>query len=187
MWHKTCNSYYSRADDKTGETHSKRSIKMAQNIQIDSLDTAQFACPECNREKIMQLSEYNINRRTTRVRCKCRCGHTYMVLLEKKMESIQDTQLLGTFIANDKADCRGKMIIKKLNSKGILLRTNIEQNILLGLNLFLEFVLDDAKQSIVKKEVVVKAKKGKYLSAEFITKEHADNLGPYLFFNKLYV
>ena len=39
--------------------------------------------------------------------------------------------------------------------------TNIEQNILPGLKLFLEFVLDDAKQSIVKKEVVVKAKNGK--------------------------
>ena len=160
---------------------------MAQKVLIDSLDTARFACPECNRGKTMQLSEYNIKRRITKVRCKCRCGHTYMVLLEKKVETIRTTQLLGTFNSLDRGGCSGKMIIKKLNSKGILLRTNIEQNIFPGLKLFLEFVLDDAKQSIVKKEVVVKAKKGKYLSAEFTTGEHADNLGPYLFFNKLYV
>lgn len=160
---------------------------MEQHIFVDSLDTAQFACPECNREKTMQLSGYKIKHRTTRVRSKCRCGHTYMVLLEKQMESTQDTQLLGTFSAHGRIGCKGKMIIKRLNSKGILLRTNIEQNILPGLRLLLEFVLDDAKQSIVKKEVVVKAKKGKYLSAEFLSCEHADNLGPYLFFNKLYV
>ncbi|MCF6246160.1 MAG: hypothetical protein L3J69_02240 [Desulfobacula sp.] len=159
---------------------------MKQKIYIDSLDTAQFACPTCNKEKIMQLSEYNLKCATTRVRCKCRCGHTYMIILEKKVEPIQNTQLLGTFISKGQIKCSGKIIIKKLNSKGIMLRTNIEQNILPGLKLLLEFVLDDAKQSIVKKEVVVKAKKGKYLSAEFITKEHYDNLGPYLFFNKLY-
>jgi len=103
------------------------------------------------------------------------------------METTQETQLLGTFISRGEAKLRGKMIIKKLNSKGLMLKTNIEQSFLPGLKVFLEFVLDDAKQSIVKKEVVVKAKKGKYLSAEFISQEHNDNLGPYLSFNKLYV
>jgi hypothetical protein len=67
-----------------------------------------------------------------------------------------------------------------------MLETTIEQNLWPGLKLFLEFVLDDPKQSIVKKEVVVTAQKGKYLSAEFISDSHADNLGPYLFLNKLY-
>jgi hypothetical protein len=160
---------------------------MEQKVIVDCLDTARLACPECHREKIMQLSEYNIRRRQTRVNCKCRCGHTYGVILERTIESIQQTQLLGTFISREGIRCSGKMIIKKLNSKGIMLQTNIEQNILPGLKLLLEFVLDDAKQSIVKKEVVVKAKKGKYLSAEFLSNEHHDNLGPYLFFNKLYV
>jgi len=156
-------------------------------ILIDILDTARFACPKCNRDKIMQLSEYKISRQITNVKCKCRCGHIYMIALQKQSESIQDTQLLGTFISKGHIKCSGKMIIKKLTSKGILAKTNIEQKILPGLKLFLEFVLDDAKQSIVKKEVVVKAKKGKYLSAEFTSDEHYDNLGPYLFFNKLYI
>jgi hypothetical protein len=160
---------------------------MEQKILIDSLDTARFACPECNREKTMQLSQYNIKKYTTKVKCKCKCGYTYLVILEKKIGLIPDTQLLGIFISNSGIKCSGKMIIKRLNSKGILIRTNIEQRILPGLKLFLEFVLDDAKQSIVKKEVVVKAKKGKYLSAEFTSEEHYDNLGPYLFFNKLYI
>jgi len=160
---------------------------MEQKILIDSLDTAQFACPECNRKQNMQLSEYNLKKQQTKVKCRCRCGYTYIVVLEKTIESIQDTQLSGTFTAKSQIKCSGKMIIKKLNSKGIMLKTNIEQGILPGLKLFLEFVLDDAKQSIVKKEVVVKAKKGKYLTAEFISDDHYDNLGPYLFFNKLYI
>ena len=160
---------------------------MEQKILIDSLDTAHFACPECNRRKTMQLSQYSIKKHSTKVKCKCKCGHTYLVILEKKIEFMQEKKLLGTFISMGGIKCSGKMIIKKLNNKGILIITNIEQGILPGLKLFLEFVLDDAKQSIVKKEVVVKAKKGRYLSAEFTSQEHADNLGPYLFFNKLYL
>jgi len=160
---------------------------MEQKIVVDSLDSAWFACPKCNREKSMQLSEYRIKKPITKVKCRCRCGHTYMVFLEKKTDAIQNLQLLGTFISSGRIKCSGKMIIKRINSKGLMLKTNIEQRILPGLRLLLEFVLDDAKQSIVKKEVVVKAKKGKYLSAEFTSEEHYDNLGPYLFFNKLYL
>lgn len=158
---------------------------MDQHIVIDSLDTARFACPKCNREKIMQLSEYKINKRITKARCKCRCGHTYKISLRKQGLSTQNKQLVGTFISKGQIKCSGKIIIKKLNNKGILLKTNIEQKILPGLKLFLEFVLDDAKQSVVKKEVVVTAKKGKYLSAEFTSNEHYGNLGSYLFFNKI--
>jgi len=160
---------------------------MEQRVLIDSIDTARFACPECHREKTMQLSEYGIHPKPTRVKYRCRCGHTCIVTLEKKNEAIHNTQILGTFNSTGQINCSGKMIIKKLNSKGLMFKTNIEQNLLPGLPLCLEFVLDDAKQSIVEKEVIVKAKKGKYLSAEFTSQTHNDNLGPYLFFNKVYV
>jgi hypothetical protein len=160
---------------------------MEQRVFMDSLDTARFACPECRREKIMQLSAYDIKKHTTRVRVKCKCGHSHIITLEKMVEAQKSMQLLGTFIAKDRDRLFGKMIIKKLNSKGIMLKTNIEQSLLPGLRLVLEFVLDDAKQSIVKKEVVVKAKKGKFLTAEFTSHLHDDNLGPYLFNNRLYI
>jgi hypothetical protein len=157
---------------------------MGVRILIDSLDTARFACPECGQGKIMQLSEYIIRKPCTRVKCTCRCGHTYMVTLEKKIEPIHDTQLLGTFVSTSDEQS-GKMIIKKLNSRGLVFRTNIDHNLLPGLRLVLEFVLDDAKQSIVKKEVKVKAKKGRYLTVEFTSHDHPDNLGPYLTFHNL--
>ncbi len=160
---------------------------MKEIIKIDSLDTAKFACPECKKTKVMQLSEYKLKQDTTRVKCNCRCGHSFKVILEKKNNMAHKTELFGTFVSSGTIRCSGKMIIKKLNSSGVMLKTNLEQRIIPGLKLMVEFVLDDAKQSIVKKEVIVKAKQGKYMSAHFVTDEHYDNLGPYLFFNKLYV
>lgn len=160
---------------------------MTQILTIDSLDTAVFVCPECKKTKILQLTSYKVTRPETRVKCKCSCGYTTSVILEKKYLCNKDIRLSGTFVTREKTRISGRMIIKRLNSKGLMLKTNLEQNILPGLKMFLEFVLDDAKQSIVKKEVVVRARQGKYLSAEFTSDEHYDNLGPYLFFNKLYI
>lgn len=166
---------------------------MKQTITIDSIDTAVFVCPECRQTKVLQLSPYKITKPLTTVRCRCSCGHSCDVILKRTYNRFGHTHLTGTYITSEKAGRNGKMkssgrmIIKRLNSKGLMLKTNIEQNILPGIKMFLEFVLDDAKQSIVKKEVVVKAKQGKYLSAEFTSDEHYDNLGPYLFFNRLYI
>lgn len=160
---------------------------MELRVLIDSLDTAHFTCPGCTREKVMQVSEYDLKNQATRVKYRCKCGHTCIIILEKKYKFIQNIHLLGTFFSKGSHTYSGKMTIKKLNNKGLMLKTNIEQKLLPGLKLFLEFVLDDAKQSIVKKEVIVRAKKGVYLSAEFTSDEHYDNLGPYLYFNKLYI
>ncbi len=160
---------------------------MEQKVNIDNLDTARLVCPECNRTETLQLSEYKLTKRHTRVKYKCSCGHTYMAILENKSDPQQDTMLTGTFMSTEDSRYSGRMIIKRLNSKGITLKTDIDQEILPGLNMVLEFVLDDGKQSIVKKQVRVLARNGKYLTAEFTAEEHYDNLGPYLFFNKLYV
>lgn len=160
---------------------------MEQRIKISSLDTARLTCPECRRSKLLQLSEYKLMKRITRVRFTCSCGHVYFAALEKKSGQDKETHLCGTFISRGSIRCAGKMVVKRLNSSGLTLRTNLEQRLPAGITLMLEFVLDDAKQSVVRKEVKILAKKGKYLTAEFTEKEHFDNLGPYLFFNKLYV
>jgi len=160
---------------------------MEQRVKISSLDTARLTCPECRRTKLLQLSEYKLMKRITRVRFSCSCGHVYFVALEKKSGRDKETHLAGTYVSRGSVRCAGKMVVKRLNSNGLTLKTNLEQKLPAGIHLVLEFVLDDAKQSVVKKEVTVLARKGQYLTAEFTEKEHYDNLGPYLFFNKLYV
>jgi hypothetical protein len=155
-------------------------------VLVDSLDTARFTCPECSREKVMQLSGYRIKPGPNKVKCRCACGYEYIAVLEHQPEPVHHTQLLGTFVADDdKIKCSGKMIVKKLNTRGLMLKTNITHKIPPGTRLVLEFVLDDAKQSIVTKQVMVTAKKDKHLSAKFLSGTHDDNLGPYLALNRV--
>ena len=156
-------------------------------VKISTLDTARLTCPECRQTRILQLSEYKLSKRFNRVKHTCRCGHTYITVLEKRSGRERNISLAGTFSTTGKEQRTGRMVIVRLNSDGLTLRTNMDEKLMPGINLKVEFVLDDPKQSVVTKDVRVVAKKGRHLTAEFLQKEHFDNLGPYLFFNKLYV
>lgn len=159
---------------------------MASTVIIDCLDTAEIQCPECRRKKIFQLSEYPIRAGKVKVRCRCKCGHVYSVCLQKGNDERPETHLAGTYITRGRNRSIGRMIVKKISTKGLMFKANIGDHLMPGLKMVLEFVLDDVKQSIVRKEVVVRACHGRHLSAEFISRDHRDNLGPYIFFHRLY-
>nr|NJM01211.1 hypothetical protein [Desulfobacula sp.] len=90
---------------------------MEQRVFMDGLDTARFVCPECGREKIMQLSAYDIQKHATRVRVKCKCGHSRILILEKMVEGPKSMPLTGTFTAKGRERVSGKMIIKNSTAK----------------------------------------------------------------------
>lgn len=159
---------------------------MEQRIKISPLDTAHLTCPDCGRRKILQLSEYKLEKRLTKVKYTCRCNRTCVVTLESRSDRSSHRCFAGTYTAPAPQQCTGPMVVKRLNSKGLTLKTTRDQTILPGMTLEVEFVLDDAKQSMVKKNVRVTASQGKYLTAEFLVANHVDDLGDYLFFNKLY-
>ncbi len=165
----------------------ERRYIMEQRIKISPLDTAILTCPDCGRSKILQLSEYKLEKRFTKLKYTCRCNRTCMVTLENRLDRNSHRCFAGTYTAPGVRQCTGPMVVKRLDSKGLTLKTNRDQNILPGITLEVEFVLDDAKQSMVKKDVRVTARQGNYLTAEFLVANHVDDLGDYLFFNKLYV
>lgn len=147
---------------------------------VDDLDTVKLTCSDCKRTKSLQLSGYGLTKRLTPLKHTCQCGHIDTILVEKKSRPGKDLCLAGTFTASGQSPCGGRMVIKKLNRQGLALMTDGEQNLKPGRELILEFVLDDAKQSIVKKQVKILAKNGCHLTAQFTSKTHPDNLGPYL-------
>jgi hypothetical protein len=157
---------------------------MEHKIVIDSLDTATFICPCCNRKKTLLLAQYRIEK-PTRIRYRCGCKETFCAVLERRGKTSREMHLMGTCTSSGEKPWSGRMTVKRLNARGVTLMLNIRQKVMVGNRLLLEFVLDDAKQSIVKKQVVVTATDGPSVSAVFLSQEHFDNLGPYLFFNKL--
>lgn len=158
---------------------------METKVVIDSLGMVTLKCPKCNTKKTLLVSQYKIHKSMTRIRCRCGCGEIFCVVLELNEKNARDMQLLGICTSKEQELWSGRMTVKRLNARGLTIMLNIKQKTTPGHKLLLEFVLDDAKQSIVKKQAIVTATDGPYISADFLSREHFDNLGPYLFFNKL--
>ena len=158
---------------------------MVQKISIDSLDTATLVCPSCGRRKVLQVSTLSLSRLETRVKANCACGRQCHVILVKQDLRKSDLQLPGTYATPGASKRQGRMTVKRLNSRGLVFMINTGQDLPVGQKLCVELVLDDVKQSIVKKEAVVLAAGQRFISARFSCPDHFDNLGPYLFFNRL--
>ncbi|MFH1155747.1 MAG: hypothetical protein V1793_18215 [Pseudomonadota bacterium] len=158
---------------------------MVQKITIDSLDTTRLTCPCCARQKTIQVSALELSKPETRVRVRCICGSYCHVILEKKDQRANDLRLPGTFSTHGGSKQYGRMTVKRLNSLGLVFTVIVGLDLAAGQKLLLEFVLDDVKQSIVRKEAVVIAVNQRHVSVRFTCPDHFDNLGPYIFFNRL--
>ncbi|MBW1892446.1 MAG: PilZ domain-containing protein [Deltaproteobacteria bacterium] len=155
---------------------------MSQKVFIAQNNTATFVCPECQKSKTTDVSKYKNIETAVRVKCKCPCGHSYSVLLERRKHIRKNLNLTGTFI-NIKNSGRGNMTVTDLSRSGLRIKLNSPQDLVPGDKLNLEFILDDKQRSVVNKEVIVRSIKNLSIGAEFSHTEHYDKLGSYLLFN----
>ena len=154
-------------------------------IPIDSLDTAVLTCPSCGRKKVMQVSCFELTEPETRVRLRCACEKQSEVILKKMDLRSSNLKLPGTYATQGETKQYGRITVKRLNSIGLVFTIIVGRDLPVGQKLLLEFVLDDVKQSIVRKEAIVVATHMRHVSVRFLCPDHFDNLGPYLFFNQL--
>lgn len=155
---------------------------MTLRYKIDSLDTVKLPCPRCSGTSVVQVSKYRFTRHETPVRHRCSCGYTSRFVLVKRNLSDHGLNLLGTYAAIDPPKFTGRVTIREINNTGLIFVPGGSGKFTPGKRILLEFVLDDGKQSIVRRTVTVKAAGGGYVSATFCSTDHFDNLGPYLFF-----
>jgi hypothetical protein len=158
---------------------------MMERVLVDGLDTATVTCPSCGGKKVIQVSALPLSGPETRVRARCSCGHCCHVILERLDLRAADLQLPGTYTTHGAVKEYGRMTVRRLNRAGLVFMVTVGRDLFPGQKLFLEFVLDDVKQSIVRKEGVVAAANRRHVSVRFLSLDHFDNLGPYLFFNRL--
>lgn len=157
-------------------------IEMTEKVFIGSNDMATFKCPECMKTKTANVSRFRNIQKAVHVKCKCPCGHTYSVLLERRKHIRKNIHFSGTFIHENGVD-RGTMDIMDLSRSGLKIKTNFQTKTQVGDKMRLEFILDDKQHSKVSKDVIVRSINGLYLGTEFVSLEHYDKLGSYLLFD----
>ncbi len=155
---------------------------MSLKVFINDKNMATFICPKCEKSKTSNVAKYKQTETSVRVNCKCPCGHSYSVLLERRKHTRKPISLLGTYSCVNSGD-RGQMTVVDISRTGLKIRLSVKRELELGEKLNLEFTLDDQNQSTIKREVYVRSLKDQFVGVEFCKMEHYDQLGPYLAWN----
>jgi len=90
---------------------------MVEKVFVNSVNIASFTCPECKKSRKIGLSQIN-QFKTNRFKCKCPCGCSFPVILEKRRHNRKPTELTGAFI-HDRSKRRGIIIIKNISKSGV--------------------------------------------------------------------
>jgi hypothetical protein len=119
-----------------------------------------------------------------KVNVKCPCGHAYKAILEKRKQYRKETNLPGTYIhfIDGQPQNRGLLTIEDISTTGVKIKLNVKQNFAIGDQMKVEFHLDDAQRTLIKKTVIIRNQRDEFIGAEFAPFETVDKaLGFYLF------
>jgi hypothetical protein len=154
---------------------------------INNDQTATFVCPQCQKPRIVDVSKYIALEKEIKLKVTCSCGHQYQACLEKRKKFRKQTNLEGiyryTFTTPDHktSEGLGKMTVLNVSLTGLRVKLNSPPRFAMGDKLTVEFKLNDAKQSVVRKEVVVQNIHELYVGFEFVFNDPYDSaLGFYV-------
>lgn len=147
-----------------------------------SNNTATFVCPECTKSRTANVANIIKSKSQVRINCKCKCGHTFKALLERRKFFRKDIELPGTF-HSERDGKKTFTTVVDVSRSGCKLKINPEINTFrVGDTVIIEFRLDDSSRSSIQKKATIKTNEGTFLGVQFSSIEEFDKLGHYLMF-----
>ncbi len=130
---------------------------------------ATFACPECKKEKTADVSKYKTTDKIIKVGCKCPCGHSFTVSLDRRESIRKDVVISGVYILllNGKEIHRDQMAVMDVSKSGLKIKLFKERKIEIGDRLIVKFNLNDDAKTYIQKEVVAKYVSDLQIGVEF--------------------
>ena len=162
----------------TSQQYSENS-KEIQNIYVNEGGMAIVVCPHCGKTKTVNAARFKGRKEPLRIRCTCRS--VIRVFFEFRRAYRKETNLDGCYTKLPTCEESGKMLVKNVSLTGIGFTTITKHDITKNDELEVKFTLDVVKRPEIKKRVVVRVVKDKYIGCEFEDRGRFDNeLGFYL-------
>jgi hypothetical protein len=150
-----------------------------QTVYVNQDDTAVLVCPNCGLSKNINVAKFKAGRDSLKIRCKCQS--TFSVSFEFRKAHRKKTNLIGYYSRLPACKDSHGMLVKNISQTGIGFATSGPHNLMKGTEFRVTFTLDDAKQSKIEKNVVVRVIEDKYVGCEFTDPSIFDKtLGFYL-------
>ncbi len=143
-------------------------------------NTATVICPACNTSKTISAEPYRGKK--SAIKARCGCGEIFLLRLDFRDHYRKETNLPGTYSITTPDKAGGGVIhIHNISREGIGFTVNGRHHLEQGLEIILEFQLDDKKQTQLRKEAIVRLVEDNYIGCEFIsTAAEEKALGFYL-------
>ena len=141
--------------------------------------TTVLKCPFCRHARTVSVQKIKDKKKIIKV--KCSCQKSYSVSLELRKMYRKSTSLNGRYVNQSLNNETGMMIVKDVSMGGIGFEVVGRSRIEVEHELEVTFTLDDTHASVIKKQVVVKIVRGKFVGCEYIhAHEYDKSLGFYL-------
>lgn len=140
---------------------------MVQKVFLNSENLADFVCPQCQKVWRKDLTDLVGFQKKIVFNCKCSCGHSFPVFLERRKHPRKDIDLGGAFL-HDKRKTRGVIRVKNISLGGVGFELTGNYVITTGDVVLLRFNLDDPFCTLVSKETLVKLVRKNYVGSQFL-------------------
>lgn len=179
-------------------------------ITLNKENMAEIRCSKCLKIRTVDMSKYVTMDRSIKFKAKCACGHSDTVFLNRRDKLRKQTDFFGVYtnLSSGKEGQRGEMTVLDVSRSGLKMKishvklkvkehdvtvvtgekASFEHKIKkpvdeinVGDELLVEFRLDDTKQTLIKKEVIIRWMKMPYVGVEFSSRSLYDgSLGFYM-------
>lgn len=142
---------------------------MAHKVFLSDDNTADLVCSACNRYYKKDMSRFLDIDSSTKIKIKCKCGHTWRIVLEKRKFFRKKTNLPGTYkyqVTGQKATT-GTMSVLDISRTGLKLKVNGRHQLKNGDWIEVEFRLDNQVKTLINRIVNIKNVNGPYVGASF--------------------
>lgn len=138
---------------------------MIEKVFLTDQNTSQFICSACNKYYVMDMSKYLDVPDVVKIKVKCKCGHSWGIVLEKRKFFRKKTNLRGRYRyqVTGKESVEGDMMVIDISRTGLKLKIHGKHNLKDGDWIEVEFRLDNQVRSLIKRIVNIKNVSGEYL------------------------
>jgi c-di-GMP-binding flagellar brake protein YcgR len=150
-----------------------------EKVFVKDDNMAVIHCTSCSQVKRINVEKFRDKQHNVRI--KCPCGHTFAIMLDFRQQYRKTIGLKGRYMVLTYANSGWqKFTALNLSKGGIGMQVRLA-SLREGELLQLEFTLDDAKQALIKKKVIIRHICGNTLGCQFTeTVEFEREIGFYL-------
>lgn len=141
-----------------------------------------ITCPSCCQVREQDVSSFMGVESRVRIRCRCMCGHTFHVQLERR----QFVRKNVSFPVVCKVQERGYKLhgtVTDLSQSGLRIHLTTFVSLTVGMQVSLSFNLDDRDNALIEKQGIIRSISELEVGMAFDSTQHYGKLGLYIEFH----